>query len=208
MYRYLLVHTSAYTLPKYKKLKQLYQDNIKEAHKRFLRFKTKFVKKTTETGYTNNSNTDIFYVNLIGFDGTIKYSFTKVNKSTFKTIFDKIDAMPLGNLRPGNNKTKKRNTVKINTIRNANKTEKNNKNVKPKGLSLYADYNPKTTLKGTGFKDEETAKRTLELIANRELTYQKQVVNTMYNRAKFHPNQTSDMRKAMRVYNKWLLKHK
>jgi aromatic ring hydroxylase len=62
-------------------------------------------------------------------------------------------------------------------------------------------------MKGTGFKDEETAKRTLKLISKRDLTYQKQVVNTMYNRAKFHPNQTVDMRKAMRVYNKWLLKH-
>lgn len=201
MYRYLLVHTSTYTLPKYKKFKELYQDNIKEAHKRFLRFKTKFVKKTTETGYTNNTDSDIFYVNLIGFDGTIKYSFTKVNKSTFKTIFNKIDDMPLGYLRPGN-KTKKRNKVKLNN------TAKNHKTVKPKGLSLYSDYNPKTTLKGTGFKDEETAKRTLELISKRDLTYQKQVVNTMYNRAKFHPNQTVDMRKAMRVFNTWLSKHK
>ena len=35
-----------------------------------------------------------------------------------------------------------------------------------------------------------------------------QVVNTMYNRAKFHANQTSDMREAMKVFKKWLKRSK
>jgi hypothetical protein len=28
----------------------------------------------------------------------------------------------------------------------------------------------------------------------------------MYNRAKYHPHQTADMREAMKVYKKWLEK--
>jgi hypothetical protein len=178
MYRILLVYTPSYSLTKYKKIKQLYQQNIKEAHKRFLKLKVKLV----------SNNKQRFKVDLIGFDNTVKYTFSNVNKSTFKTIFNKIDAMPLGILRQN--------------------TLKGNKTKKRKGLSLYSDYNPKKTLKGSGFKDATTAKRTLKLIANRELTYQKQVVNTMYNRAKFHPNQTVDMRKAMKIYSKWLLENK
>jgi hypothetical protein len=176
MYRILQVYTPSYSYPKYKKLKQLYQSNIKEAHKRLLKFKTKLSKN-------NKSNKTLkpdFYAELIGLDNTVKYTFKTVNKSTFKTLFDKIDAMPLGYLRP---KTKK------------------------VGLSLYSDYKPEKTLKGTGFKDAETAKRTLKLISNRDLKYQKQVVNTMYNRAKYHPYQTKNMKNAMVVYSKWLKKN-
>ena len=39
------------------------------------------------------------------------------------------------------------------------------------------------------------------------MIYQKQVVNTMYNRAKYHPYQTEDMREAMKVFEKWLQKN-
>jgi hypothetical protein len=31
-----------------------------------------------------------------------------------------------------------------------------------------------------------------------------QVVNTMYNRAKYHANQTDGMRDAMKIFKKWL----
>ena len=40
------------------------------------------------------------------------------------------------------------------------------------------------------------------------MTYQKQVVTTMYNRAKYHPHQTSTMKDAMEVFDEWLKKHK
>jgi hypothetical protein len=30
----------------------------------------------------------------------------------------------------------------------------------------------------------------------------------MYNRAKYHPHQTSDMKEAMKIYKKWLLEYK
>ena len=72
---------------------------------------------------------------------------------------------------------------------------------------LYTDKNPKTTIKGLGFKDEAKAKYTLNKIKSKPLVYQKQVVITMYNRAKYHPNKTSDMKKAMKVFKEWMKSH-
>jgi hypothetical protein len=74
--------------------------------------------------------------------------------------------------------------------------------------SLYEDKHPKTSLKGTGYANKEKAIKTLELIENYNITYQKQVVLTMYNRAKFHPHQTKEMRDAMKVYYDWLKKYR
>ena len=74
--------------------------------------------------------------------------------------------------------------------------------------SLYNDDHPKTSTKGTGFKDKQKALDTLKIIKNRDMTYQKLVVNTMYNRAKYHPHQTPAMKEAMKVFNKWLKEHK
>ena len=83
----------------------------------------------------------------------------------------------------------------------------------PKESHLYSDDNPATTIKGTGFKDEAAALRTLELVKNRSLIYQFQTINTMYNRAKHHPAMkktaddsasTADMRAAMDIFKNWL----
>ena len=72
--------------------------------------------------------------------------------------------------------------------------------------SLYRDDHPNTSTKGTGFKNKQKALDTLEIIKNRDIVYQKQVVNTMYNRAKYHPHQTESMKDAMKVFEKWLKK--
>jgi hypothetical protein len=74
--------------------------------------------------------------------------------------------------------------------------------------SLYEDKHPKTSLKGTGFKDKEKAINTIKLIKNKNLIYQFQVINTMYNRAKYHPNQTKEMKEAMNIFKKWLNDYK
>ena len=74
--------------------------------------------------------------------------------------------------------------------------------------SLYEDNHPKSSTKGTGFKDKQKALDTLEIIKNKDLTYQKQVVNTMYNRAKYHPYQTDNMKEAMKIFSIWLKKNK
>jgi len=79
--------------------------------------------------------------------------------------------------------------------------------MKKVNLSLYSDNHPKTSTKGTGFKDKQKALDTLDIIKDRDIIYQKQVVTTMYNRAKYHPHQTENMKKAMQVFKKWLDKN-
>jgi hypothetical protein len=71
---------------------------------------------------------------------------------------------------------------------------------------LYNDLHPKKSLKGTGFKDLKTAIRTIKLVSKRSLKYQFDVINTMYNRAKYHPHKTKQMGEAMKVFKKWLNK--
>lgn len=75
-------------------------------------------------------------------------------------------------------------------------------------MDLYSNLHPNHTMKGTGFKDKKTAIKTIELIRYRSPTYQFNVINTMYNRAKYHPHQTSEMRDAMEIFAKWLKKYK
>jgi len=94
-----------------------------------------------------------------------------------KKIFSDIDKMPMGNLR------------------------------KEINLSLYSDYHESASKKGFGFKDKDAALKTLKLLKGEPLAYKKQVVITMYNRAKYHPNRTDKMKDAMKVYKKWMKKH-
>ena len=71
-------------------------------------------------------------------------------------------------------------------------------------IHLFSDDHPDTTVKGTGFKDETTAHRTLELISAKPRNRQVWTVNAMLNRAKHHPAQTNGMRGAMEVYERWM----
>ncbi len=73
--------------------------------------------------------------------------------------------------------------------------------------SLYEDNHPTKSTKNLGFKDKQKAIDTLDIIKDRDIIYQKQVVNTMYNRAKYHPHQTESMKDAMKVFEKWLKKN-
>ena len=73
---------------------------------------------------------------------------------------------------------------------------------------LYNDLHPKTSLKNTGFKDKETALKTISLVSKRSLRYQFDVINTMFNRAKHHPNKTDNMNDAIKVFSKWLKNYK
>ena len=103
----------------------------------------------------------------------------KVTKDlNYKLVFQIIDKMPLG------------------------------KKIKPINLSLYSDYNPKTTTYGLGFKNKEKALFTINAIKNRSAKYQVNVVSTMLGRAKNHPNKTKDMSDAIRVFNDWMKKYK
>jgi hypothetical protein len=40
------------------------------------------------------------------------------------------------------------------------------------------------------------------------MSYQKRVILTMLNRAKFHPNKTKEMEDAIKIFMKWIEKNK
>ena len=102
----------------------------------------------------------------------------KMNNLNHKTIFKVIDKMPLS------------------------------KRSKPINLSLYSDYNPKTTTHGLGFKNKEKALYTIKTIKNRSIKYQVNVIATMLGRAKNHPNKTKDMEDAIKIFVDWMKKYK
>ncbi len=74
--------------------------------------------------------------------------------------------------------------------------------------NLYNDNHPLTSLNGTGFKNAIIANNTIKLVKKRSLKYQFDVINTMYNRAKYHPNKTKDMIDAMKIFKSWLKSYK
>ncbi len=84
------------------------------------------------------------------------------------------------------------------------KTNKSTKKSLNKSLYSNGTKKPRTI---TGYGTKEKAVQTLKNIKKFDMKYQKQVVNTMYNRAKYHANQTKGMREAMKVYKVWLNKN-
>lgn len=73
--------------------------------------------------------------------------------------------------------------------------------------NLYSPNKPgKLPKTKTGFKNSKTARNTLKNIHKMNKNYQKQVVITMYNRAKYHPHQTKNMLAAMQIYSQWMRK--
>lgn len=59
-------------------------------------------------------------------------------------------------------------------------------------------------VQGTGYGSAAKARKTLRLIRHKPAAYQKQIITTMYYRAKHHKFQTPGMRAAMRVFAKTL----
>ena len=82
------------------------------------------------------------------------------------------------------------------------------KRIKPLNLSLFSDYNPKTTTYGLGFKDKAKALYTIKAIKNRDLKYQVNVIATMLGRAKKHPYKTKNMKEAIKVFSLWMKNYK
>lgn len=76
------------------------------------------------------------------------------------------------------------------------------------GRQLYND-NPrgKPRTRGTGYGTAQRARKTLKLLRGKDTGYQKQVVGTLFYRAKYHKFQTEGMRNAMKVFRKWLNTH-
>jgi len=75
--------------------------------------------------------------------------------------------------------------------------------------SLYTDENPATTIKGTGFKNERIAKRTIELTSQPGVRYKQYwTIRAMRERAAHHPNKSVGIRDAITVFDEWLENYK
>lgn len=112
-----------------------------------------------------------------------------------------------------NNNMNKSNKKKGSRTKVSKKTKKKTKketNKDTKKGSLFSDDNPEYTVKNTGFKDEKKAKKTIEDMHDRDITYQFQVINTMYNRCKQVQKKTKDssrlsnLKKAEKIFKDWL----
>jgi len=161
-YRILLIYIDSYKNEQYQKIKEEYQTNIKEFHKRHIKL------------LTNRNKTNKFNIQIIGYDNEIKKNYKKFDMNK---IFKLIDSMPMS---------------------------KYENKIKPKNLSLFSDYNPKTTIKGLGYKNKEKAIDTIDRIKNEPIKYQVNVISTMLGRAKNHPNKTKEMDQAIKIFIKWM----
>ena len=75
---------------------------------------------------------------------------------------------------------------------------------KQKGHQLFND-NPKGPSKVKAqYGTAERARQTLKRLRGKPKAYQRQVVTTMYFRAKHHKYQTKGMKEAMKVYGHYL----
>lgn len=74
-----------------------------------------------------------------------------------------------------------------------------------KGHQLFND-NPrgKPRLRGLGYGTAAKARASIKALRRMPRAYQHQAATTMYYRAKYHAQQTADMRAAMRVYGAFL----
>jgi hypothetical protein len=69
------------------------------------------------------------------------------------------------------------------------------------GTQLFNDARSgKPRVKGTGYGSARKARATLRAIRRKPVALQKQILVTMYYRAKHHKYQTDDMRAAMAVF--------
>lgn len=78
------------------------------------------------------------------------------------------------------------------------------------GGQLFGSETTETTFQGAGFKDKEKALETLQLLEGRDVTFQFQIINSMFHRAKVIHKRTKDPEKlrnlseAIETFENWL----
>jgi len=55
-----------------------------------------------------------------------------------------------------------------------------------------------------GYGSEDIAYQTIKNVKKFELSIQRQLINSMLNRAKYNKNQTKGMRDAIKIYTRWM----
>tara|TARA_B100001287_G_C22466785_1_gene427717 strand:+ start:157 stop:672 length:516 start_codon:yes stop_codon:yes gene_type:complete len=143
--------------------------------KHIVKFHKRYIKLLTDRKKDKD-----FSIKIIDFDGSINKIYYEINYSIIKDIFQRFN------------------------LKDQQKLLKEVSKIKPQDLSLFSDYSKETTTPNLGFKDKEKAIYTINKIKNRSLKYQVSVISTMIGRAKSHPNQTKEMRDAIKIFQKWL----
>lgn len=93
-YRLIVIDTPSYKNKDYLLTKSIYEKNIKNFHKRYIKL------------ISNRNKDNKFKIKLIGFDGLTKKTFLNLKP---KEIFSIVDKMPLGKLMKDNPKIKPKN---------------------------------------------------------------------------------------------------
>ena len=165
-------------------LKISYSTDKKEKYEQFQKERKRYrdeisLRNLEILSHRTSKRQNLFLIELYGYDGLLKYQTNKISSNTFPTILSKIDEMPMGA-------------------------------IEKKSLDLYTNAHPKTTLQGVGFKDADTAIRTIQKVeeCKKPDHHKYLIIHTMYYRAKYHPNQTKDMKEAMKIFKDWLDKKK
>lgn len=165
----------------YRKIILLYSSDKKEKKNKFIKeyntFKKDFNKRDVKLIVKKDNKRSELF-NISLYGYDGKLKYVSNKISSLSLIIKKIDKMPI---------------------------EMMKKNVK--SIELYTNSHPNTTIKGTGFKNEATAKKSLKLVKNKPIYYQFLVINTLYQRAKYHPHQTTGIRKAMKIFHVWIKKY-
>ena len=90
----------------------------------------------------------------------------------------------------------------ISSIRNSRIPKKYEGQDPSEHSDLYTDEDPEGTIQGLGFKDKETAERSVNIIKRSGKTHAHkiQAAMAMEQRARFHPNATPGIKAAQKVY--------
>lgn len=108
---------------------------------------------------------------------------------------------------------KQTNYIKNKNNKNNNNNKNKTKKLKIKG-QLFSNNNPDTTVKNTGFKNKEIALKTIKDMHDRDITYQFQVINTMYQRnlqvqkKTKNEDKIKNLKQAEKILKEWLDNYK
>jgi hypothetical protein len=123
----------------------------------------------------NEERNELFTVELYGYDGKLKYKTNKIN--CIEHIIELIDKMPMGHEELAE---------------------------RIKSVELYTDAHKSKTIQGLGFKNKDSAIKSILAVSKLPIDQQFKIINVLYQRAKYHPYPTEGIKDAMKVFKKWL----
>lgn len=95
-------------------------------------------------------------------------------------------------------------------VKEAVKEEKEKSGGGWNGGQLFGSESNENTFQGGGFKDKDKAQETVRLLEGKDTTYQFQIINSMYNRAKVIYKRTTDkdkrknLEESIEVFEEWI----